>query len=202
MTSLVWATYIALWVLVLVLFAAVFLLYRYHGQALLDNRESRVNQGPKINSRMEDLQLRDLTGAVWQLGTSISRPQFVFFSSTQCRPCGQMLQTLAAFAEHHKADLDTFMLCRGDNESITAFAQDLPESVTVLPDPKWDTGVRLRVSSTPFALIIDHKGVVRAKGVPDNSSRAFEWFLAQTTQGSEKDDSLAVVPASQRSAFS
>lgn len=175
--SFFWITYAALWVLVIVLFAAVFFLYRYHGQMLLNSREGRKAQGPELNVAFPSIRIQDLAEEVTHVGPP-SGFQFFFFASTKCQPCRQARVALGLFAEQYKAVVETYLICRGSHQEVASFAKELPASIKIVPDRQGKLSTELRISSTPFALITDSEGIVRAKGMPDRIE-AFEWFIKQ-----------------------
>jgi len=188
-----WISYATLWIVVIVLFTAVFLLYRYHGQLLLNSLEGRTSQGPQVGKRLLTARLRGLNGMTFQLEYPLVRPLLILFASTTCEPCRQARHAFSAFAEQHKAILDTLLVCRGNDQGVAEFAQDLPKSIWIVPDRHWSLGTRLRVSTTPFALIVDEGGIVRGKGMPA-TLEAFEWFIKQLEDMPEIDSANMEYP--------
>lgn len=180
-----WVTYVALWVMVAALSAAVFLLYRYHGQMLLGSRDGRTNQGPELHAQIEGIQAQDLYGNRVALGGSDKGAQFVFFGQTDCKPCQVALPALRDFAERYKGDMDVVFVCGGEVREVARIASDLPRSIRVVPDSRSALFAELHVSSTPFAFITDAEGIVRGRGMPTNTE-AFEWFVEQL-HGSRTD---------------
>ncbi len=174
-----WASYCALWVLTVALFAAIFFLYRYLGGKLLNGAEGRAKQGPEFGARLPSARLRDLTGASIDLGEPRTQPLFIFFASTTCEPCRKVLGVFGRFAEQYAMLLEVAFVCRGGTaKEVAEFAADLPANVRVVPDTRWDLGSQLRISSTPFALIVDEETIVRGKGMP-GEQEDFEWFVEQ-----------------------
>ena len=183
--ALFWVSYFGLWVLTLTLLAAVFFLYRYHGQLFLNSAEGRTNQGPTLQRSISPQSVRDLQGDELVLGGAKAK-QFVFFASVKCGPCSHALPALDAFAKAHEAQMQTTVVCRGNNKEVADFTRVLGSEIRVVADPKWNIGTKLRVSSTPFAFILDEHKIVRAKGMPVDQE-AFEWFLDQILRYEERD---------------
>jgi hypothetical protein len=188
-----WVTYIALWALVLLLFAAVFFLYRHHGKMLLDSKEGRVSQGPELYKQFPSMRVRDMSGNTILLGRLSPQPIFIFFAQTTCKPCQEARAALAAFASKHQQMLETVLVCTGKVQEITEFAVSLPDAIRLVPDPHKDLLVQLRISSTPFAVILDQEGTVRGKGMPV-TSEAFEWFVEQLEHTPEPPSVAGFVP--------
>lgn len=190
--ALFWVSYFGLWVLTLTLLAAVFFLYRYHGQLFLNSAEGRSNQGPGLQHSITPHNVKDLKGEELVLGGITNAKQFVFFASVKCGPCSEALPALDAFAKAHQAQMQTTIVCRGSNREVANFAKVLTSQIRVVADPKWSIGTNLRVSTTPFAFILDEQKIVRAKGMPADRE-GFEWFLDQVHRYEERDRRTAPV---------
>ena len=180
-----WVSYFALWILTLVLFAAVFFLYRFHGQMFVHSAEGRINQGPNLDHFLPKLTVRDLDGAEMFLGGGNARQQLIFLASPKCRPCARARSDLKTFAETYRQQIQTVIVCSGDSHQVAKFTKVLSSQVRVVHDPKWDIGTAVRVTTTPFAFIVDKQGIVRAKGMPDNLE-GFEWFVNQSVAFSDQ----------------
>jgi len=178
-STLFWGTYVVLWLLVVMLFAAVFFLYHHHGRMLLNSREGRANQGPAVNQPLPVAQLRDIAGEAVALGQPQTRSRLIFLASTTCQPCQAARAALSAFAEKYRETIETVMVCAGSEQEVREFAADLAGSVRVIVDSPKKFAAQLRVTSTPFALIIDPDGIVRGRGMPV-TMEAFETMSEQT----------------------
>ena len=183
--ALFWVSYFGLWVLTLTLLAAVFFLYRYHGQLFLNSAEGRSNQGPGLERAITPHSVRDLKGEELVLGGVSNAKQFVFFASVKCGPCSEALPALDAFAKAHQAQMQTTIVCRGSSKDVAKFTKVLDSQVRVVADPKWTIGTNLRVSTTPFAFILDEHNIVRAKAMPADRA-GFEWFVDQVNRYEER----------------
>lgn len=183
--ALFWVSYFGLWVLTLTLLAAVFFLYRYHGQLFLNSAEGRANQGPGLEGSIDPQSVRDLQGEELVLGGVTNAKQFVFFASVKCGPCADALPALDAFAKAHQTHMQTTIVCRGNNKEVANFTKVLTSQIRVVADPKWTIATKLRVSTTPFAFILDEEKIVRGKGMPVDQA-GFEWFLEQVNRYEER----------------
>jgi len=193
---LFWVSYVGLWILTLTLLAAVFFLLRFHGQFFINSAEGRTKQGPVLERSILPQSVRDLKGEELVLGGTIKAKQFVFFASVQCGPCATALPALDEFAKTHKAQMQTMIVCRGNTKEVAQFTKVLSSEIKIVADPKWEIGTKLRVSTTPFAFILDERKIVRAKGMPVDQ-QGFEWFLDQLRGREESDHSTAPVPLGQ-----
>jgi hypothetical protein len=172
-------SYVCLWLLVAALYLAVLLLYRQYGHILMNSRDGRQRQGPEVDTAIEPLRGRDLTGTLCDVAAPQYGVQLIYFASTLCDSCKEARQSLSLFADEYRSIIKTWLVCGGRSDDILNFVAPLSSAVTVVSDPKWKLGTKLRISSTPFALLIDEKGIVRAKGMPDNKPEAFQWFAEQ-----------------------
>jgi hypothetical protein len=184
-TTVFWVSYLGLWAIVIALFAAVFFLYRYHGQLLLNTLEARQNQGPEINKPLPRDFVSELNGGKAEFDIPLDKFKFIFFASSKCGPCKKVIEEdLGIFAERYKDSVESVLICVGAPSEVDSFARLLPPSVTLVSNTKGDLFVRLRISSTPFALILDKNGVVKAKGMPD-ALNALEWFVEYAKRPSD-----------------
>lgn len=174
-----WTTYALLWILVAALFVAVFFIYRYLGQGMLNSGEGRARQGPETGGRLPNAQVRDLRGEVIPLLGPRDRPIFLLFTSVTCDACQQSLVSYGTFAQRHGMAIDMLLICGGgSSREVAAFTAGLPDTIHVVPDTDWRLGGQMRVSSTPFALIADQRAVVVGKGMP-TTAEGFAWFIEQ-----------------------
>lgn len=169
---------VALWTLVLLLFGAVFVLYRHVGQQLTDSPEGRLAQGPEPGTRLPDVRLMDVRGKHVELANG-TLPTFLLFVSTSCEPCLEILPYFRAFADDHRGSLQHVIMTRGNTDSeVDEFARQFGRNVRVVADNGWKLGSRLRITATPFAVLADANAVVRAKGLPGAYER-LQWFVEQ-----------------------
>ena len=176
-------SYIVLWAVVAVLFAAVFLLYRQCGALLFRDSSVRFQQGPETDHKLAPLYARDVQGLPVELGEGTGRFQFIFFASSKCPICKEAIPSLQRFAATNETLTETVMICRGSENDVMSLSKTLVPALKVVHDSKGSIGRRSRIGTTPFALLIDCGGVVRAKGAPV-SDREFAWFANRIVEGS------------------
>ncbi len=172
MNSVLVASYVVLWILVLVLSAAVFGLYHHFGQMYIVSREGRQKQGPDLDRRLKRMPARDIRGIAVELPYAGVR-QLVVFSTTDCKLCAHLRPDLARFAAAH-SDLETVVICGGDSEAVRAWADGLSEVARVVADPTGRLAAAYRVGLTPFVVAIDETGTVISKGIV-NDTQSLEW---------------------------
>lgn len=176
-------SYIVLWGVVGVLFVSVFLLYRQCGALLFRDSSVRFQQGPETDHKLAPVYTRDVHGLFVELGEGSAMFQFIFFASSKCPVCKDALPSLQTFAANNETVTETVMICRGHENDVRNLSNTLVPTLKVVHDSKGAIGRRLRIGATPFALLIDCGGVVRAKGAPV-SDREFAWFADRMAEGS------------------
>ncbi len=179
MGVLFWISYGVLWIALACTITAILFLYRYLGQRELNSREGRSRQGPSYGQPIPLAKLIDLRGSQLTLGPA-PRPRLVYFASIACKNCTEALPTLSRFASQQTDVIETVLVCWGSMRQSQAFTAECASAVRVVADPAWELGTKLRVSSTPFAVVIDPRGVVRAKGSPTTRDE-FEALIEHVT---------------------
>lgn len=128
------ASYVILWMLVLVLSVLVLLLYRQYGLSLMDNR-SRLNmEGLDLGTPAPALQVTDLDGAPRTLRLAdydLGNEAVIVFAADQCAVCAELALT-AQEASDSRPDLDWLWII----DIVGAGSQ--PDAVDHGP-PGWDT---------------------------------------------------------------
>lgn len=171
MTGGLLASYVALWVLVVVEAIALFALYQHFGEMYLNSREGRARQGPDIDSKLKPAQAQDIAGSALNLGAS-GKPTLMVFTSTDCKLCGELRPDLKRFAEDHP-EIRTLVICAGGRKEVAGWADGLAEVAELVPDPGYRLSARYGVGLTPFLVAADASGTVRANGIV-NDQRGLE----------------------------
>jgi len=156
-------SYVALWVLVVVLAVAVLALYNHFGAMYLSSRQGRATQGPALGSRPEAFAVTALDGR--ELALPSGRPALLLLASTDCPECEKLKAPLQSAAVEHAADLDVVVLCGGPPARVSAWARGLESPVRVASDRNFRRAAALGVGITPFLLGLDGDGVVRTRGL-------------------------------------
>lgn len=165
MSSLFWASYVLLWLLCGLLLVSVVVLARLVGvlSARMPGRGALLTaHGPEVGEEVPQLtQLEAFPdpGRRWTM---------VAFLSPQCEDCRALHPALRAVAREESDWLELAVapasidLERFEPYADTSFGA---YGIAVLRDA--DIGRALQVHSTPYVLVIDPAGVLRAKGVPN-----------------------------------
>jgi len=171
----VWS-YIALWVLVAVLYVAVFLLYRHFGEQLLQGQMERQRildlQGPKLNEPI-DATLITIDDSDYQL---IGRGHVVLFSAPGCSYCTQVQPIVRDVSKSH--DVGLIVAYKADAAGAKDYAEVLSPAAVVIADPKNEFAKKWNVRATPYFVATDSKGNVRMKGPASTRDEVGDFFKA------------------------
>lgn len=161
------ASYVVLWILVLALGAAVVALARQIGvlHLRLGPRGALEvdDEGPPLGEAPEPLEAHDLRGRPVTVGGP-GPERFLLFVSPGCPICREVLPSVRAVARAER--LSPLVLADADEEeSVVAYGgRDL--GGPVVADPP--VAEAYAVPGTPYAVVLDRSGVVRAKGTVNN----------------------------------
>lgn len=171
-----------LWILVIALSAAVFILLRQVG--LLHERLGPVGAltlrgGPAVGSASPRFDLKALDGRDVAIGTpSHGHSTLLFFLSPSCPVCKSLLPVLKSIAREEGQRLQLILASDGEpDEQVAMVAREqLQDFPLVLSTP---LGLAFQVSKLPHAVLIDGDGTVVAKGLVNNREHLESLFEAQ-----------------------
>jgi methylamine dehydrogenase accessory protein MauD len=120
-------------------------------------------EGPPLDESPEPAELADLMGRRVAIAGP-GRPQLLLFVSPGCMVCEQVLPSLGAVA--NAGELSPVVLTDVDaHETARSYARKTIDA-PIVPAP--EIVQAYDVPGTPYAVIIDRLGVVRAKGTVNN----------------------------------
>ena len=161
---------IILWIAVLLLAILLFALTRQVG--ILHERVApagalQPTTGPKIGEVTEGIQTKSLQGESIQIGGSekVEFSSFVLFISPTCPVCKELVPTAISLARSEQDRIRLLFASDGENiEQHQSYIRDLEieEYPYVVSE---GLGMYYQVSKLPFAILIDHNGVLRSKGL-------------------------------------
>jgi len=160
-------SYVALWLVVSVETIAILALYHHFAQMYLTSREGRATQGPVIGSRLRPIEGETLTGTLLQLPAAGVAGLLVFVS-TKCPLCDRLRPDMARF-DAANAGITMIVICQGRRQDVHRWAGNLADTIDVVIDPKQLIGGQCGVGLLPFCIGVDSSGVVRAKGIINDS---------------------------------
>ena len=161
------ASYIVLWILVVVLCFVVVALARQIGTLHLRlgprGALEMDDEGPPLQEAPPPVDVTDLDGRPQSIGGP-GRAQLVLFVSPGCHLCEAVLPSLAAVSE--VGDLTPVVVTDSDQEEARSTYGERRWRAPLIPSRK--LAQAYRVPGTPYVVILDDLGVVRAKGAVNN----------------------------------
>ena len=182
------ASYIVLWFLVVILAVVVVALARQIGTLHLrlgprGAFESDL-EGPALGEAPEPTTRAALDGSLVTIGGP-SGWQVVLFASPTCHLCDQLAPSLGVAARMH--DAQPLVVVDAEEEEarpMIARKGGVDAPVVAAPDVVRAYGI----PGTPFVVVLDHLGVVRAKGTANNLEQLeglIETALARANRDNE-----------------
>jgi methylamine dehydrogenase accessory protein MauD len=179
----VWlASYIVLWLLVLMLAFLLAGALRQlgllqlrlgddPGALITDTGLERGADAPDFTALAAD------TGELVSLSDLPAVPRMLVFASPGCLSCRELIPGLNEVRKTRK-DFDFLVVCRGDLESCRGFGRMNRLEAPMVVDTNGQIEKDYAVTLTPFAYLIDHEGKVVIRGIA-NDWRQLESLLEQ-----------------------
>jgi len=173
----------ALWLIVISLSIVVMGLLRQLGMLQLrvgiDPGVLITKQGIERGTEAPDFEAIDLA-ALKRVSLSQYRGKRVVlvFLSTGCLACRQLVPHLNAMARDRQGEVTFLTVCHGHDAGCHEFARTYKLEVSMLADPTDAIAASYGIDVTPFAFLIDERGIVLLRGVV-NSWPQLESLLKQ-----------------------
>ena len=173
----------ALWLVVIALSIALLAVIRQLG--VLHERIAPVGalmlaKGLKVGESAPEIAAQDLEGRSLTLGAvrSDERATLIVFVSPTCPVCKTLLPALKSSRASEREWLDIVLASDGEVIAQREFvmAQRLGAFPYVVSAP---LGIAYQVSRLPFAVLIDSKGVLRARGIVNSREHLESLFEAK-----------------------
>jgi len=172
---------LVLWVVVLALLVAVFALARQVG--ILHERVApmgalMMDHGPKVGTASPVFTLTDLAGRPVNIGAPSLSSTLLFFLSPTCPVCKKLLPIVKSTAASERRWLSIVLASDGDEVEQRKFIRrtGLEAFPYVLST---NLGVTYHVSKLPYAVLLDERGIVRAKGLVNSREQLESLFTAK-----------------------
>ena len=174
MSGLWLVSYLALWILVIILTIFVLGLVRQLGimQARLgpENKNLLITrEGLAVGSAAPDIRGSDvMQQREFKLANLMGRPSIVIFISPSCAPCQELLPHIPEL-QNTWGKKGTVVLCsHGPSEASLHLARAHHLAIPVISDVEGTIAQAYKVRATPFAYRLDPNGIVRRRGIVNN----------------------------------
>jgi methylamine dehydrogenase accessory protein MauD len=181
MTEALVVSNVALWIVVAALLVVVYALARQIG--VLYERVSpmgalMMDSGPAVGTNAPVLALTDLAGHAINIGAPSPRSTLVFFLSPTCPVCKKLLPIVQSAAVSERRWLAIVLASDGDEAEHRRFVQ----RAGLKPFPyvlSRELGMTYHVGKLPYAVLLDERGIVRAKGLVNSREQLESLFTAK-----------------------
>jgi AhpC/TSA family len=168
-------SYVALWLVVLFQGFLILGLFRELGVRLANRGAELDKRGLAIGVQAPAL----VTSQSVEAKSGIDgRATVIVFGSRQCAPCRELAKPLDEFAIRHKDHVDVYFVTDESPREAAVTRDDLELRIPVIGDH--GASQRFDVPVTPFAFVVDAKGVIRSKGIV-NQIGGLEWLWSEAS---------------------
>jgi methylamine dehydrogenase accessory protein MauD len=172
-----------LWLLVLLLAAAVLALARQVGvlhERIAPAGALMLRRGLAVGEAAPILEVADLEGRAHQIGSARTdgRSTLLLFVSPACPVCKSLLPAVKSSRKDERSWVDVILASDGDSAEQRAFvaAQGLAGVPYVVSAA---LGLAYQVSRLPFAALLDERGILRARGLVNSREHLESLFEAK-----------------------
>lgn len=160
---------IALWCVVVAMGLVIVALVRQVGvlyERVAPAGALAVREGAEVGQAAPQLSVETLAGKQIEIGAPRvdGRASLIFFLSPICPVCKTLLPALLSLGRHEAKTIEVLLASDGERAEHEQFVEEY--GLSALPyilSP--DLGISFGVSKLPFAALVDHEGVLRARGL-------------------------------------
>jgi len=174
---------ITLWILLAGLALTVVALARQIGvlhERIAPAGALMVSGGPKVGEAAPVLDVTDISGRDLSIGAvrTDAKSTLVFFLSPNCPVCKTLLPVLKSSQKSERDWLEIMLASDGDTGEQQAFIEDfkLGDFTYILSS---NLGLTYQVGKLPFAVLLDHDGIIRSKGLVNTREHLESLFEAK-----------------------
>ena len=191
-------SFIALWLVVLSLgflllgaLRALGLL-RWRLEQLEATTPSRIGRGGlKPGQAAPDFTLPSAAGGEASLHDFAGRRVFLVFTQSGCKPCHRVIPELNRL--QRGGEVLVLVVNNGEPEATRQWAAEARASFPVLVQQQHSVSRRYEMYATPFAFLIDERGVIASKGIINNGAHI--GFVLSGAGNAAKDGHAEAEPA-------
>lgn len=174
---------ITLWILLAALALTVVALARQIGvlhERIAPAGALMVSGGPKVGEAAPVLDVTDVDGHDISIGAvrTDAKSTLVFFLSPNCPVCKTLLPVLKSSQKSERDWLEIMLASDGDAGEQQAFIDEfkLRNFTYILSS---NLGMTYQVGKLPFAVLLDHDGIIRSKGLVNSREHLESLFEAK-----------------------
>jgi methylamine dehydrogenase accessory protein MauD len=160
-------------------------------QATNPNRPGR--SGLRPGKKAPDFTLPVVCGAEVALHHYAGRKLLLVFMQPGCGPCHQIVPELNRL--HRAGDVQVLVIHNSENEAVQRWTKEHQPGFSVALQERFNVSKRYEVFATPFAFLIDERGVIASRGIV--STKQYLGFVLNRT-GYEDQEKHDEAPDSER----
>lgn len=158
-----------------------------------------MDTGPKVEQIGPTFHgLSDHLGRAVSVGGHRERPQLLLFTAPGCSTCKSLLPGMKAMAKG-EGDIDIVVISDGTEQEHAAFLAGAGIGAELSYVDGRDVGIAYQVGTTPFGVMLDEHGKVRAKGLCNHMAQV-ESLLNAMESGTPSLQHLHARAAAERGA--
>src|SRR5262245_9075615 len=119
--------------------------------------------GLKVGKKAPDFTLPSVANGELALHDFAGRPVLLVFTQSGCGPCKTVVPELNRL--HDKGEHQVVVVNNAVPEETRKWAAEVGTRFPVLAQEKFAVSRRYEVFATPFAFLIDEKGIIKSKGI-------------------------------------
>lgn len=144
-------------------------LLRWRLEQLEATMPSRLGRsGLKVGKKAPDFTLPSVGGPEIALHDFMGRKVLLVFTQSGCGPCRQIMPELNRLEGRN---VQVLVLSKGNLEETTQWATELGLRFPVLIQNGLDISKKYEAFATPFAFLINEKGVIASRGIISNKQQ-------------------------------
>lgn len=157
---------ILLWIVQLLVIFFLIVLFRQFGEIYLNSADAISRDGIPIGDQIPEFVGEDLkTSHVVTPRELEGKPTIMAFISPNCGACKDLIPEWNQCFKDYQEKLNFVLMGIGEREKMEEFVKGREVLGKILWDRKNQFLQDFRVRATPFAFILDEKGIVRGKGL-------------------------------------
>ncbi len=168
MTGVWFISYLVLWLMVIALLIVVITLARQIGllhRRLRPHGARMTNAGPEIGEQAPELKGVTLQGRNIALESCRDKQTLLVFVSPTCTSCAELAPALRSIWKSERTTLQVFLVSLSGDEKANREFIARHKLVNIPCIVSRSLGLQYNVTSSPYGVLIDNQGVVRAKGI-------------------------------------
>ncbi|WP_053363457.1 redoxin domain-containing protein [Bacillus sp. FJAT-27251] len=156
---------ILLWIVVLVFLVLFFMIFRQFGEVYLSTSEGISRDGIPVGESFPKFPEQVVLKSKESTNSITNLPELVVFVSPNCGACKDLLSDWNKYSSNYKNLLNLTVVIYGTREESQKMLEKTQLKGKIVLDENGELTDNYKVRVTPFAFILDEKGVVKAKGL-------------------------------------